>query len=221
MRKAVLTADFIDSSKMELPAMEAAIAQAGDFLSTLQQEGVVETYEFYRGDSFQLVVAHDEDALQIAMRLKSYLNGVQLQEMERVRKRVKPAVDIRAAIGYGAYQAATSLVKNQSEAFRYSGRCLDFIEEEGLSIGFSDGQSPVEQELKVSLLLWHTIIANWTLAQAQVFEKKIQGMPEREIAHQLNISQSAVNQSAKKAGWQAYEVLNQRFQHLIKSEKHL
>lgn len=221
MKKAVITADITESSQMELAALERAIALADHFLGTLENEGAIEAYEFYRGDSFQLVVAAAEEALQVAMRIKSYLNLALLQKQERVRKRTKPPMDIRVAIGFGTYQHANSLAKNQSEAFRYSGRCLDYIETEGLSIGFADGQSAVEHELKVSLFLWHTIMAHWTLAQAQVFEKKIQGMPERAIAEQINISQSAVNQSAQKAGWQAFEVLNQRFQDLIKSEQKL
>lgn len=221
MRKAVLTADIIDSSKVALPVLERAIARVDHFLGKLENEGVLEAYEFYRGDSFQVVVADAQEALQTTMRIKSCVNVVLLEEKERVRKRAKPEIDIRVALGYGSYQAASTLAKNQSEAFRYSGRCMDYIEAERLSIGFSDGQSPVEQELKVSLMLWHTIIANWTLAQAQVFDLKIQGLPEREIAQQLAISQSAVNQSAKKAGWQAFEVLNQRFQELMKSREQL
>ncbi|MDX1762483.1 MAG: helix-turn-helix domain-containing protein, partial [Christiangramia sp.] len=73
----------------------------------------------------------------------------------------------------------------------------------------------VNKEFDTSFFLFDTISDKWSTASAEVIYYLLKGFKETEIADELGISQSAVNQRKKAAGWDAIEALLDRYQSVI------
>jgi DNA-directed RNA polymerase specialized sigma subunit len=66
-------------------------------------------------------------------------------------------------------------------------------------------------------MLVDALIQKWTQNQAELVLYKLQDKKEEEIATQLNISQSAVNQRTKTAQWHAVEKLITYFEKTVET----
>ena len=73
----------------------------------------------------------------------------------------------------------------------------------------------INAEFDTSLALFDFIADRWSTASAEVIFYLLQGLKEKEIAQIVGISQSAVNQRKKAAGWDPISVLLKRFEEKI------
>ena len=73
-----------------------------------------------------------------------------------------------------------------------------------------------EDDLKYFLL--DTITDKWSTASAEVVYYLLRDLKEREIAAEIHISQSAVNQRKNASGWEAIAGLLSRYNHVIKTQ---
>lgn len=200
--KAVITADLIDSTQYRKSLLEKVLTALNQEFINLGLKSN-EEYQFYRGDSFQLITTASK-ALNIALRLKSL-----------VIKTGTPA-NLRLAIGIGKIEyPAKKIAEANGEAFRFSGLSLDEMKYEPGSIRLKTPGSDINAEFRVHFLLLEEIMQRWSTASAEVIYYLLQSKKEAEIAEILSISQSAVNQRKKTAAWHSLQALLKHYENLI------
>lgn len=214
---AVLTADLIDSSLYE----ENVLLEV---LNTLKKEfqKITEEYEvgdvrlqIYRGDSFQGIIKRPENALQIALQIKTAINRIHLKETKK-NKAYSKIADFKIAIGIGVQDVEReAIAESNGPAFQYSGRTLDEMKTEHRKTKLKTDFKEINGEFNTSLYLLDTITDKWSTASAEVVYYLLKGLKEREVAAAIHISQSAVNQRKKAAGWDAISVLLDRYREVI------
>lgn len=216
---AVLTADLIDSSKYEGALLKLVISSLKEEFTNIQKSQDTTGFKIYRGDSFQGVIYHPAEALKIALRLKTVVNRI-VSENEKVGgKGRNVSADLRMAIGIGSFDfESENIAESNGQAFQFSGRSLDEMKYESRKLRLKTPEDSVNAEFNVSFYFLDLITDRWSTASAEVIYYLLQEMKETEIASVLNISQSAVNQRKKAAGWDAIEMLLERYEQVI-SEK--
>ncbi len=211
---AVLTADLIDSSLYDEKFLAQVLNNINREFKTLDETYPVDQVQFniFRGDSLQGIIKPVGKALLIALQLKAAINKV---PQKNKNSSIKQA-DIKLAVGIGSFDfIRESISESNGQAFQYSGRTLDEMKNENRKIRLKTSNDNINDEFNASLFLLDIITDRWTTASAEVVYYLLQGMKEREIAAKLGISQSAVNQRKKTAGWEAISVLLDRFQNTI------
>ncbi|WP_034917423.1 SatD family protein [Gillisia sp. CAL575] len=214
---AVLTADLIDSSLYEEKVLQ-------EVLDTLKQEfeRIIGEYkeedirlQIYRGDSFQGIIKNPEDALKIALQIKTAINRIHFKETVKNRAYSKIA-DFKIAIGIGEQELDREAIsESNGPAFQFSGRSLDEMKTENRKTKLKTDFEEINDEFNTSLFLLDTITDKWSTASAEVVYYLLKDLKEREVAAAINISQSAVNQRKKAAGWDAISVLLDRYKAVI------
>lgn len=214
---AVLTADLIDSSHYKEEVLEQVLNTLKEefiFIANAYGEDIVR-FKIYRGDSFQGVVKKPEEALQIALQLKTALNRIHLMETRKSRAYSK-IVDLKLAIGLGTQDFEREAIsESNGQAFQFSGRTLDEMKTDIRKTRIKTAWEDVNGEFNTSLFLLDTITDKWTTASAEVVYYLLRGLKEKEVAAEINISQSAVNQRKKAAGWEAISALVDRYDEVI------
>ncbi|CCH53161.1 hypothetical protein BN8_02233 [Fibrisoma limi BUZ 3] len=212
---AVLTGDIVNSSKLNVAERETLLRSLTSLFDK-DQEGsendlkLKVTFEIYRGDSFQSLLDIPQQALRIALIIRTYLQS-QVSIDDRLI-----ASDARIAIGIGSVDSVTAtLAESNGEAFRFSGRLLDTLKKEPNQIAIKSQQPTLDDEVNTALVLLEGIIGKWTALQAEVVYYKLQNHTEVRIAELLKVKQPAINQRAKAASWVAVERLLARYQELV------
>lgn len=216
---AVLTADLVDSSTYEDDILEKVLnALKEEFDNISREQGTQEVrFKIYRGDSFQGVIKNPEEALHISLQIKAAINKIHLKQTGKNRAYSKVA-DFKIAIGIGTQDLEREAIsESNGQAFQFSGRTLDEMKTENRKTRIKTENENINQEFDASFLLLDTITDRWSIASAEVVYYLLKGMKEREIAKKIMISQSAVNQRKKAAGWEAISGLLNRYRKVIKS----
>lgn len=140
--------------------------------------------EFFRGDSFQMVIDSPENALRIAILLRAGLKG-------HTPKDCKKPWDARLSLGIGTISyCSDSIVLSDGEAFQYSGRELDEMGRRRLSV--MTRWPEVNDEFKVSTSFADEEITSWSISQSQaVYQALLYNIPQKDIA--LKFQKSAQN----------------------------
>ena len=210
---AVITADLIESSAYKPEFLERVI-------ETLQQQFVyfeeklaekTTNFSIYRGDSLQGIINNPEKSLLCAILLKTALNKLESEANSSIIK-----ADLKLAIGIGSFDLKRDEIsESNGEAFQFSGRTLDEIKSGPRKLMLKTSNIDVNAEFDASLALFDFIADRWSIASAEVIFYLLQGLKEKEIAQIVGISQSAVNQRKKAAGWDPISVLLKRFEEKI------
>lgn len=213
---AVLTGDIIKSSKIKEEQREYLLETLKETFHEINAQLLKETtppFEFYRGDSFQMVLKQPQKALLISLIIRARLRSI----TEQQRKGQKNYADARISIGIGgiAYKAK-KLAESDGEAFQRSGRGLDAMKSKN-SLGIQTTWPEVNEELAVACALSETIINRWTVSQAEViYPYLLENKTQKELAKQFNISQVAVSKRLAEAGnIDAIKLFIQRYEKLI------
>ena len=210
---AVLTADLIDSSLYAEALLDRVISALRYEFEDIQKKypRQKQNFQIYRGDSFQGIVSPVADSLQVALQLKTAVNSIGREESSSSRASSK-VCDIRLAIGIGeAGFHGEKVSESNGEAFRFSGLTLDEMKNDIRKTRLKTPNDDLNAEFEASMFLLDMLMEKWSTASAEVVYYLLKGMKETEIARELKISQSAVNQRKKAAGWEAVSVLLQRF----------
>lgn len=214
---AVISADLLASSSYPAPLLEKVITQLHrEFKAIEKLTDPPSEFKIYRGDSFQGIVHTPAAALSFAIQIKTAINRLHLNENESNRA-FKRQADLRQAIGIGTYDfKRESILESNGQAFQFSGRTLDEMKPEGRKLRLKTPVENINEEFDTSLFLFDMISDKWSTASAEVIYYLLKGFKETEIAAELGISQSAVNQRKKAAGWDAIEVLLRRYKNVVK-----
>lgn len=213
---AVITADLIDSSRLLENLLERTLdVLKSEFEQIKKMYGKDKVdFKIYRGDSIQGIIKRPEDSLHLVLQLKTAIN--RLQQKEQVARAHATQVDFKVAIGIGSQELEReAIAESNGQAFQFSGRTLDEMKNESRRTGLTTFHEDVNEEFRTSLLLLDTITEKWSTASAEVVYYSLKGLKEKEIAAILKISQSAVNQRKKAAGWEAVALLLERYKEVI------
>jgi hypothetical protein len=214
---AVLTADLVESSLYEEEVLEKVLnSLKAEFTHIRDNYGEDNVrLKIYRGDSFQGVIKKPEEALKIALQIKAAVNRIHLKKTKK-NKAYSKIADFKIAIGIGIQNIKREAIsESNGQAFQFSGRTLDEMKTENQKTRLKTELEDVNAEFNTSFFLMDTITDKWSTASAEVVYYLLSGLKEREIATEINISQSAVNQRKKAAGWEAISELLIRYRNVI------
>lgn len=211
---AVISADLLDSSTYSNILLDKVLSVLKNEFGELKKESMGD-FKIYRGDSFQGILEHPKYALRAALRLKTSINQLQASDLSNKRNLAIEA-DMKCAIGIGTYDfERESIAEANGQAFQFSGRTLDAMKNSHRKTGIKTPEENVNDEFNTSLILLDTLTDKWSTASAEVIYYLLKGFKETAIAEELDISQSAVNQRKKAAGWEAINALLSRYEKVI------
>lgn len=205
---AVLSADCIDSTLWNDKERDLVM----DTLTNELKEIPNSKYEFYRGDSFQLVLDDASKAMQIALELKTSINKLLFVDDDASSIQA----DIRISIGIGEESTQRPLVaQSNGSAYQFSGRRLDTMKGDQRILCVSSANEDFDAEFNTSLLLFEEIAKRWSVASAEAIYYSLKGYKETPLAKLLGIGQPSVNKRKKAAAWHSVEVLIKRFEQAV------
>ncbi|HEY9185648.1 MAG TPA: hypothetical protein VIM94_10005 [Salegentibacter sp.] len=208
---AVLTADLIDSTHYSEPLMSRVMTVLKEEFIDIEKTQPSSDFNIYRGDSFQGVLKDPAEALVVMLQLKTAILRISTTKKGKLRE-----ADLRIAIGIGSLDyRGNTIEESNGQAFQFSGRSLDKMKYESRKTRLKTPNEHINGEFDASLFLFDEITDRWSTASAEVIYFLLKGLKEKEIATALGISQSAVNQRKKAAGWEAVNALLVRYHHII------
>ncbi len=207
---AVITGDIKKSTRLpaadlvRLPSVLKEIFNA--FGKTPKPKGRLLKYSIFRGDSFQLVI-EPESVLEAMLFIRAGLRAAYPGSVAK-------AVDCRLAAAIGHIENLTdNITESTGEAFTLSGRLMEDIKKSFLMAIITPYPSATS-ELNTELALCDKLMSRWTYSQALLLPKILNGEMQTSIADESGISQAAVAKKIQAMGWQAIEMLLQRYLHL-------
>ncbi len=223
--KATISGDIISSTALSFEG-RVLLEQRFDQLIQLldRQYGIFA--RVIKGDYLECYLPQPEIALRIALLIKCYIKSAAIDSDLRKRSiSLFHTYAIRLAIGVGEitrFDAQKGII--DGEAIYLSGRLISFqhsskgkrpVIKSTLFIDASTGA--IVDEFDPVLALLDVLISKNTARQCEIIYLKLLDLNEDEIAQKLNISQSAVNQRSRSAGWNAIEKTVNRFSSAIKT----
>ncbi len=182
--KAVITGDIIRSTDIELAHRQLLLSTIENVTKQLESYSPMKL-QFFRGDSFQIVLEDISNAAAVTIMLRAALKSATPQDEQ--------LWDARVALGVGTIDFESGdVVTSDGEAFRLSGRGLDNMK--GQSFGVFTPWKDTNDELELTSLFVDKLITGWKKNQAAVIFYSIgMGMTQIEIATIMNTSQQNVS----------------------------
>lgn len=184
MAKGVITGDLINSTNIATEWRRAVVDALNTCVSDFMSLTPIKT-EMYRGDSFQIVVDKAEQALPVAIALRSKLRASTPEGNDMW--------DARVSIGIGDISfESDNVVTSDGEAFRRSGRAFDTIGKKRLSI--STPWPKLDASMELITRFADEIISSWTARQARVVYHSILNLKtQKEMAEELGMTRQNFN----------------------------
>jgi predicted XRE-type DNA-binding protein len=185
---AVITGDIVDSRKL---------ANQQDWYLPLESlfnswGPKNETWEIFRGDSFQVEISDSLEALKKAMFIKATLKSIKSQSQQ---KRTAP-VDVRMAIGIGEReQNAESLGMRTGSAYINSGEAFEQLRTKEQNLLVKTPWEDFDKEMNLMLKLALIVMDNWSNNSAEIMKIILErpGLKQVEIGEILGIEQNSVS----------------------------
>lgn len=197
---AVLTGDIIKSSllsKSNLDAVFSTLLNAAEVVKGWKRGLVKGNPEFFRGDTWQLLLKNPA----LAMRVGIFLRASLLAEGK---------ADSRISIGMGKVEniSLKRISLSRGEAFFLSGHGLDSMTlYSNMTIVVPKSARPLSEWLAVVGHLCDSLIGQWTKRQAEIVSVALapREPTHEEIAQRLNptVSKQAVTKALNGANWYA------------------
>lgn len=190
---AIITGDIINSTEDESVQWLELLKQV------LNRYGKSpETWEIFRGDSFQVEV-EPKNALLTAFHIKMCIKQAENR-------------DVRMGIGIGeASHKSPRISESNGPAYIRSGLAFEELKKQTLAIKTDSGEIDEAINLMVQLAL--LIADNWTSSVATVLYTAVENpeMSQKELAKILKKSQSSVSEAMSRGGYHEVMKLNQYF----------
>ncbi len=187
----VITGDLINSSV--LTKDQKINMQTGLSCFLENNQDVLMSVQFYRGDSFQLMVKKEKAAM-ISVIIEAIILST-------------TGTRARISIGIGTISKNISdnVLQSEGEAFQLSGHQLDKMKEEGRLLKIAVDSPLFQPILAATFHLAESIIWSWKPGQAAVISMIPACKTQKEIAEKLNITGAAVSKALKSGKWAAIE----------------
>jgi hypothetical protein len=190
----VLTADIRGFTKVSADQREKLIHSINDVLHSWVEP---EHTRIFRGDSIQMLFRDPMECLRRTIQLRCWLKKSDFADGFML--------DARLAVGIGKIDYyGDTVLDSDGEAFHLSGRAFDMLQaDEFIRIATSD--EVLNEQLDI-IVRWMDIqIRDWTRAQAEVIYLLIENKTQQEMAGELGVVQSAINNRLKLARWKEVE----------------
>lgn len=229
MNRAVISGDIVASTSLT-DAGRVLLENALEELIAALKTGFGTYARVIRGDYLECVIPNPEDALQVALAIKSFVKSVSIDQTPSAQtdKRVKlfKTYGIRLAIGYGEL---SRFIPDEGvidgEAIYLSGRTINEFstyKKERIVIKntlfFVSNDPTLNHKIEPIIALLDVLINKATSKQCKVLYLKLMNNNEETIASKLNISQSVVNQHSTSIGWNAIEKSVRYFNEVLKAQ---
>ncbi len=163
-------------------------------------------WEIYRGDEFQLEVKNPEEALLVALHIKSYFKSIKL--------------DVRISIGFGdmTYKAK-KISESNGSAFVRSGEVFGILKKQKINLAVNSGDKTFDTEINLMIRLCLTFMNNWLAQSAEFVLTAIENpsLSQEEIGVKLGINQAAVSRRRKRAQFDLVMEMEHYFRNKIKT----
>lgn len=200
---AVITGDIVNSTGLP-PSMEKKLTNVIRKLF----EGT--TFEFYRGDSFQVFMQDPASALLQSLLCRTAAISLHEANEEMI-------TDIRLCIGIGSVKLPIrSIATAKGQAFVLSGRSFDGISKTDKRLAIVSGNAIANIGLEVASDYINSIFGNMTGKQAAVIFELLQGKTQQEIAVKLKKSKSTIHQRTSAARWNEIQKILEQYKGFIK-----
>jgi hypothetical protein len=206
---AVLTGDIINSTALprtDLDLVRSSVHQAVDSVKNWRRGLVKGKAEFFRGDSWQLLLRKPEVALRVGVFLRSSLLA-------------RGKVDSRISIGLGRVENISPgrVSLSTGEAFVLSGHGLDHLTQySNMTIEVPKSAGALSEWLPVVGHLCDSLIGEWTERQAEIVCVAVRPseLTHEKIAQQLTppVSKQAVTKALSGANWHVVRESIHRFE---------
>jgi hypothetical protein len=206
-RACIVTGDIIGSTLISADKRKDLLEETADLLT--QWSGDSAYASIFRGDSFQVLYNNIGIALKRSIQLRCWF--------KKHSDEGKALLDARMAIGVGSISYyGKSVLDSDGEAFHLSGRAFDKLEE-GENFKIITPDLAINKQLEIILSLAENIMGEWTVNQAEVIYLLLEGKTQQQMADELSVGQSAVNNRLKLSKWKQIENMNQYIEALIGS----
>lgn len=176
--RSVITGDIIDSTEVGSP--EKWLPHLRDVLNMYGTSP--DTWEIYRGDSFQLEI-EPQEALRAALHIKATIKS-------------KANLEVRIAIGMGtvAFKSQT-ITQNNGSAYVNSGRAFDGLTDKRKTMVFKSDDDDLNLDINMAILLTGALISSWTIPSAEILALLIQEpqISQTQLGQKLGITQPSVS----------------------------
>jgi len=228
MLKAVISGDIIASTSLSDAGRELIERAFQEVIGELKSK--FDTYtRIIRGDYLECVVPRPEDALRIALAIKSHIKSVPAENKTlfktSTRVRLFNTYGIRLAIGYGSlsrFDPDKGII--DGDAIYLAGRKISEFSTYNKSrivikntLFLVSNDKSLNREMEPLIALLDVLINKATAKQCKILFLKLMNNNEEAIASQLKIAQSVVNQQSTSLGWNAIEKSVEYFSELVKS----
>jgi len=187
----VITGDLINSSGLSKEQKINMKTGLSGFLENNQD--VLLPLQFYRGDSFQLMVRKEKAAMFTVIFEAIILSTT--------------GTRARISIGIGTISKIIqdNVLQSDGEAFKLSGHQLDKMKEEGRLLKIAIDSIQFQPILAATFYLAESLIWSWKPGQAAVISMIPACKTQKEMAEKLNITGAAVSKALKSGKWAAIE----------------
>jgi hypothetical protein len=216
---AVITGDFIDSSKLapkEWDRLHDVMKQSSQLLRDSFKAIVPLDVDIFRGDSWQMLVLDPAKAPRLSLFYRATIRA----------KTAIPNLDTRMAIAIGNIDSIpkTRVSEGHGDAYLLSGEALDKLNRtKTANMCFAHKNDEIAEAFDVIVRLMDVIATRWTDKQALAISGALMGMKQEKIAEKLwekKITQQAVAQHLSRAGWDAVEKGIEYFEESLKNKLH-
>lgn len=195
--QAVITADIVNSTALSISEGKRLKEKFNAILKDHR-------FEYYRGDSFQVLIKQPGNALNTVLQLRSEA------------KKIAVVYDIRCSIGIGEVKSSTKKLSTASDAaFIISGRAFDSLAGIDQRLIITSSNQVANHGLTVIGHFIDYLFAGLTEKQAEVINELLRGNTQFAIAKKLRRSPSTINKHTQTAGWPQIQLLLSEYDQLI------
>lgn len=208
--KGVITGDIVASSTLSYEEQDQLLLTLKEVVEEVQTISALRI-EFFRGDSFQILVEETERSIDIAVLIRAGL-------IAHTPPKNATTWDARLSVGFGTIDyRKENIVVSDGEAFHLSGRGLDSIKDKRLVV--ATPWNSLNAELEVTMPFLDDVISRWTAAQAEaIYFSLLHNQPQREIAKRMQKSQQAISNLWRRGGEALIRPYLNRCRSLIKNQ---
>lgn len=230
MNQAVISGDIIASTSLSDAGRDFIEKKLKELIKEINQ-GYIAYGRILKGDYLECVVSLPENALLVALIIKSFIKSISenetLKDKKNKRFKIFRTYGIRIAIGYGElsrFDSKKGII--DGEAIYLSGRKINdeaTHNKERIVIKntlfFVSTDNELNSEIEPLTDLIDTLMTKATARQCGVLYHKLKNNTEETISKKLGIAQSAVNQHSTSIGWNAIEKAVFRFNQVIRKKQ--
>ena len=202
---AAISADVVSSTSLSRESMIELNEKLKQCLLLLERHYQGFWGRIVRGDSIECILDHPEDALEVALILKTWVKTFEPTDIYLQKHFSR--YGLRIAIGIGEMKTIDRQIDMMDgEAIYRSGRALDGLTgrtKYSFTISMPDSES--EQALQVILTLVNHLLNNATARKCETLCERILTSDSNKTAKKMGISVSGVNQTLKDLVWSAIE----------------